>query len=85
VNDHRYDNWVEGEKGQDEKINEPIFIYIDDDGYEFFRWDEESPPPTHIPKEMIPPYAQEKDLDDQTKAWLENIWTEKMIEQWKKP
>ena len=85
VNDHKYDNWVKGDKGQDEKINEPIFIYIDADGYEFFRWDEESPPPVHIPKELIPPHYLEKDLDDRTKAWLENIWTKKMLEQWKKP
>jgi len=87
VSDRNYLHWVKDDKGQYTKVHEGVFIYIDADGYEFFRWDEDSRPPVlHIPKELIPPQPQERKLDDKAEAWLQNLrWPEKLLEEWKKP
>jgi len=87
VSDRKYLHWVKDGKGRYTKVHEGVFIYIDADGYEFFRWDEDSCPPVfHIPRELIPPRPQERKLDDKAEAWLQNLrWPEKLLEEWKKP
>ncbi len=80
-------SWVKdmkngGEEGY-KNVMVASFLYIDEEGPEFFGWDWKSKSVFHIPKEVIIERREKGFISEETEEILEKIgWPKKLIEKW---
>jgi UDP-2,3-diacylglucosamine pyrophosphatase LpxH len=83
-------SWVKdmknGGEGEYKNVMVASFLYIDEEGPEFFGWDWRSKRIFHIPKEAIIERREKGFISKETKEILEKIrWPEKLIQKWMIP
>jgi hypothetical protein len=81
-------SWVRDSKRQFEDVLRAVFLYIDQNGYEFFGWDWDARPPCprHISKEDILRRTRGEKATREALRRLSSVgWSAKMIDEWKTP
>lgn len=79
-------SWVKDTKSRYQNVLRAVFLYIDQNGYEYFGWDWKARCPRHISKEDIMSRSRGAEATPEALRRLSSVgWTTKMIDKWKTP